>query len=441
MPRSSCWLPTLGALIVLLAACESKKSSNPLSPSIAGPIAGVLIQAPKPVAPAASSQIATDQQPLTLTVENATTNGVRPLSYLFEVGSDAGFETKVFSKAGVEPGANGRTSLRLPESLPPERTYYWRAKADDGANASGYSPVVTFRVFTPVVIQPPALRAPAEGVTLTTRRPTLTVTNAQRTGPAGKIQYLFELATDPAVADKVVSGLVDEGPDQTSYVPPDDLAYATSYYWRVKARDPGHESAYSAIQSFRTPAAPIVAPTPPFPGPVPGPTPGPVAGDDINMSQAAIMNSPPDLAQWAVTTSITRLELRPSGVHVEFSKRDGPGRWPDVFPPGWDEPLQYTLGMCMNIGGRWYCSAVIQFWAGLDAAGGGPDGYAHNWFYDPIRWGPMSGHQPAVGEMIGFFVCQGDCRNNTKGSSSPLRERSNVVLVPMPSGGGAAYKF
>jgi len=161
----------------------------------------------------------------------------------------------------------------------------------------------------------------------------------------------------------------------------------------------------------------------------------------LDMNQATIMNSPSDLARWAVTTSITRLELRPSGVHVEFSKRDGPGRWPDVFPPGWDEPLQYTLGMCMNISGRWYCSAAIQFWAGLDAAGGGPSGYANNWFYDPIRWGPMAGHQPAVGETVGFFVCEGDCRNNTKGSSSPLRERSNVVLVPMPNGGGATYTF
>jgi hypothetical protein len=161
----------------------------------------------------------------------------------------------------------------------------------------------------------------------------------------------------------------------------------------------------------------------------------------LDMNQATIMNSPSDLARWAVTTSITRLELRPSGVHVEFSKRDGPGRWPDVFPPGWDEPLQYTLGMCMNISGRWYCSAAIQFWAGLDAAGGGPSGYANTWFYDPIRWGPMAGHQPAVGETVGFFVCEGDCRNNTTGSSSPLRERSNVVLVPMPNGGGATYTF
>jgi hypothetical protein len=438
MLRNSFGVPALAALIVLLASCESQKSSNPLSPAIAGPIAGVSIQAPKPVAPAASSQIATDQQPVTLTIDNAATNGVRPLSYDFEVASDAAFGTKIFSKAGVEPGTNGQTSVRLADSLAPEHTYYWRAKADDGANASGYSPVTSFLVFTPVVIQPPVQRAPADGATLMTRRPTLTVTNAQRTGPAGKIQYVFEIATDQAVANKVATALVAEGTDQTSYMPPDDLAYATQYYWRVQAQDPGHASNYSLVQSFRTPAAPVVVVPP---APVPVPAPGPVAGDGINMFQATIMNSPLDLAQWAVTTSITRLELRPSGVHVEFTKRDGAGRWPDVLPPGWSGPLEYTLGMCMNVGGQWYCSAVIEFWNGLDEAGGGPSGYATNWFYDPIRWGPMSGHQPAPGETIGFFVCEGDCRNNTMGTSSPLRERSNIVLVPMPSGGGATYTF
>ena len=64
-----------------------------------------------------------------------------------------------------------------------------------------------------------------------------------------------------------------------------------------------------------------------------------------------------------------------------------------------------------------------------------------NWFYDPIRWAPMTGHQPAVGETIGFFVCAGDCRNNVRGDLSPVKERSNIVLVKMPGPGGAVYRF
>lgn len=107
------------------------------------------------------------------------------------------------------------------------------------------------------------------------------------------------------------------------------------------------------------------------------------------MSEATILNNPSTLADWPITTRITRLELRPDGIHVEFSKRDGGGSWPDITPPGWDGPLQYTLGMALKIGGRWYASAPIQFWI--------TDG----------------------------------------GSQSPVKERSNVVVVAMPGPVGA----
>jgi hypothetical protein len=172
------------------------------------------------------------------------------------------------------------------------------------------------------------------------------------------------------------------------------------------------------------------------------PAPAPSAiRDAIDMSQTSIRNSPLTLASWPATTAITLVEMRPNGVHVEFSKQNGPDRWPDITPPGWDGSLQWTLGMALNISGRWYLSAPVQFWHGLEAAGGPPQDYAINWFYDPARWAPMTGHQPAVGETIGFFACAGDCRNNTAGSLSPVKERSNVVLVTMPGPGGARFVF
>ena len=64
-----------------------------------------------------------------------------------------------------------------------------------------------------------------------------------------------------------------------------------------------------------------------------------------------------------------------NGVHVEFSKKQGAGRWPDFTPRGWDGPLQYTLGMVLSISGQLYASAPIEFWTGLDAAGGPPSQY------------------------------------------------------------------
>jgi len=170
-------------------------------------------------------------------------------------------------------------------------------------------------------------------------------------------------------------------------------------------------------------------------GPSPGPSPSPSpAVDMLPFSSAIIRNSPLNLPQWPITTALRAVEIRSNGVHVEFSKQDGPGRWPDWTPPGWDGGLQWTLGMMLNIGGQWYASAPIQFWYGLQESGGPPTQGAQNWFYDPARWAPMTGHQPQVGETIGFFACAGDCRNRTDGSGSPVRERSNVVTVVVPPG-------
>lgn len=196
-------------------------------------------------------------------------------------------------------------------------------------------------------------------------------------------------------------------------------------------------------QTLRRHVDPPPPPPPPDPEPEPepeaiGPPPG---GDAFDFSQATMLNSPRDFTSWPIATKIDWIDMRSSGIAIGFSKKDGPGRWPDVTPPGWDGPLQYTLGMALFIDGRWYASTVVEYWYGLDRSAGAPSGFSTNWFYDPIRWAPMTFHQPRIGETIGFFVCEGDCRNNIHGTLSPLRERSNVVLVPMPPDTGAFYAF
>jgi hypothetical protein len=429
-----------GAIVALIAAgavcgCEVSKSSNPLSPSVAGPIPGVNITVPKVLLPAAGTKIAVDQQPVTLMVENAATNGVRPLTYAFDVATDANFTNLVFTRGGIAPGDGGRTSVKLPDPLATAHTYYWRAHAQDGANTGGASPAINFDVFTPIVINAPVLVSPAPNTTTDSIHPKFTITNATHSGPVGAIGYLIEVSDADSFANKIAAWTASEQPNQTVFDPPTDFAYSKVYYWHVRAFDPTTSGPFSSISAFTTPAQPVAPPTPPS---VPG---GPAAGDAINLGLATILNSPVDLGSWPVTTSITRLDLRGSGVHVEFSKRDGPARWPDVTPAGWSGSLEYTLGMALNIGGQWYASAAIEFWNGLDAAGGPPSGYAQDWFYDPSRWAPMTYHQPAVGEQIGFFVCAGDCRNRTDSGGSPVRERSNVVLVAMPTDSGASYTF
>ncbi len=172
------------------------------------------------------------------------------------------------------------------------------------------------------------------------------------------------------------------------------------------------------------------------------PLPAKATGPGPDLKQCAVLNNPPSEVDWPITTKITKLDIRPNGVHVEFSKRDGTGRWPDITPPGWKGPLQYTLGMVENIAGKWVASAPIQFWYGLDESGGPPGQIRKNWFYDTSRWGPLAVRQPAPGETVGFFVIAGNVRNITdEGSQSPVHERSNVVYVAMPGSAGATYNF
>jgi hypothetical protein len=156
--------------------------------------------------------------------------------------------------------------------------------------------------------------------------------------------------------------------------------------------------------------------------------------DGIDLSTVQIHNSH-DVKSWPVTATITKLEFRPTGVHVEHTRNQGPESWPNFRPAGWDGDLQYTLWIFLQIAGRWHGSGCIQFWQSCDQNGGPPDEFAKNWYYDANRWAPMTGHQPAPGELVGFMVSAGDARNN---GAQSLQERSNVVAMPFPAS-GAVY--
>src|SRR5262249_35788680 len=155
--------------------------------------------------PYAGTKIAVDKQPVTLLIENAYTTGVRPLTYTVEIAADTNFTNKVFTRDGIAPGDGGRTSLRLPDPLAPERTYFWRVRALDGANTGNFSSMSTFAVFTPIVIQPPTLVSPIENATVDNLRPRFTIGNAARSGPVGAISYLIEVSDSDSFANKVAS--------------------------------------------------------------------------------------------------------------------------------------------------------------------------------------------------------------------------------------------
>jgi hypothetical protein len=188
------------------------------------------------------------------------------------------------------------------------------------------------------------------------------------------------------------------------------------------------------------------------------------AQGSFDLHRAQVYDSPADIANWAQTTTITSLNIDASNAfQPAFDKQgstcdynngaqacDGSGntpvdesRWPDVCIPGWNGGnLQFTLWSVEYINGAWATAGPVEFWCGLAGSGGAPSGFAADWYYDS-RWGPLMGHQPAVGEWVGFFVSAGNARNITgdDASQSTVFERSNVVFVPFPSDSGGSYTF
>jgi hypothetical protein len=168
-------------------------------------------------------------------------------------------------------------------------------------------------------------------------------------------------------------------------------------------------------------------------GPV---TPAPVPAATIDLATARIVNAP-DASAWPETARITSVSFDGATTRIAFTKQDGPDRWPDQTPPGWQGPVQYTIWLFLNINGQWVGSAFIQMWHGRDGSGSTsdpdvPSVYHRHWYYG-TRWTPMQDHGPIrPGEPIGFMVTPGNARDNV---GPTLPERSNVVVVPATDNG------
>ena len=396
--------------LALLAATTACTKASPTRPSdgtasgqtasVTDAVTGVTLTAPTPVSPSANQQFKFAEQPITLTVANALSTGTTPLTYTFEVASDAAFATKVYSKDGVASGG-AQTSLKI-DTLPGPgaKSYFWRARVTSGSLPGPYSAARGFSMGAAVTLTTPVLASPGSGTTVG-GQPTLTVNNVQKTGPAGQILYRFEVSTSSSFGSlAAVATVAEQGGGTTSTTINANLGNG-NYFWRVQATDPTNAitTAYSSVNPFTVQL--------------------------FSLAQASVWNNPGDFQSWAETARITSIDFTDGAMLVDFDKRDGPGRWPDVgFGAG---SLEYTLGMCVNIQGRWHCSATIQFWYGRDlAASGLPSEVGINWWYDQ-RWGALLGYQPSCGETVGMYVAAGNLRDS---GNVILKERSNIVLMP-----------
>ncbi len=412
--RSLACLAAAG-LVAVLAGCADNKSSNPLSPTVAGPIPGVAISTPTLVQPSVGQRIAASDQPVTLVVGNSTTSGVRPLTYVFQVATDAGFTTVVFSKDGVQPGSGGQTTVKLSDALASGRTYYWRAQAVDGANSSAVPAGVNFDIYTPVVIGQPTPVSPVGGAKVSSIRPTLTVTDPSRSGPVGTITYNFQVSDTQTFAALPVNATAPEQSGQTSYAVGTDLAYSKTYYWRARASDPTTVGPWSTTQWFVTPDQ-----ASPGGGGGGGGGTGGSSGDGLTLSSAVIVVGPSNFASWSAASTISSVSTSSSQVCIYHSML---GQWPTVAFFG--DPSTLVEGnqwYFAYINGRWYGGAGEWLRPGqaCKGFGGGP-----NEFYDPSQE-PLHSWIPQNGDQVGLA-------DSTPARAWPnmstLDQRTNIVVV------------
>ena len=148
------------AAATMMVACDSEHSSNPLSPNIAGPLAGITITTPASIQPVDGELIAVDAQPVTLVFRSAASDSPRPFWHEAQIAGDGNFDSILRTFEKIPESEGDMVSFEIPLLLEPERVYHWRTRAADGANTGPYSDGASFDVYSPVTIGTPTLLCP-----------------------------------------------------------------------------------------------------------------------------------------------------------------------------------------------------------------------------------------------------------------------------------------
>jgi subtilase family serine protease len=183
-----------------------------------------------------------------LSVQDAFDPDYDVLTYEFEVYSDAAMTDLVAHAAGIVESPQV-TSWTVPVSLTENLTYYWRARAFDGALTSGWMPLASFMVNTANDAPgAPGLSSPAEGSSIATLYPTLAVVNAVDPD-SDRLTYDFEVYSGGTLVSQL-TGV----PEDISGITPVTLGTALSdntvYQWRARAFDGDHYGPWMSMASF-----------------------------------------------------------------------------------------------------------------------------------------------------------------------------------------------
>jgi subtilase family serine protease len=183
----------------------------------------------------------------TLSVHNSIDIDRDVLTYEFEV-YDETMTSLISSVAGVEETPD-TTSWTVPMNLTENEIYTWRARAYDSELYSDWMPFASFMINTANdAPSAPTLHAPAEGSSIETEYPTLSVNNA--TDPdSDTLTYDFEIYTGGILVDSF-AGIPEDISGVTSVTLMNALSDNTTYTWRARAYDGDRYGAWMDMATF-----------------------------------------------------------------------------------------------------------------------------------------------------------------------------------------------
>ncbi len=186
----------------------------------------------------------------TLSVHNSTDFDRDVLTYEFELYGDASMTNLLASGTSVAEIPE-ITSWTVPVNLVENDIYYWRARAYDGQAYSGWMNLASFMVNTANdAPNAPTLNAPAEGSSIATVTPVLSVNNA--TDPENdSLTYDFEVYSGGALI-RTVPGIPEDVSGITSITLNPALSDNTVFNWRARAYDGDRYGAWMEMATFST---------------------------------------------------------------------------------------------------------------------------------------------------------------------------------------------
>ena len=200
--------------------------------------------------PAAGATVSTRQP--SLVVNNSTDPEGATLTYQFQVSQFSLFNSITTQITAAAQGAT-TTTWQVPVNLNNVTTYFWRARAFDGVNYSGWSSTRSFYVNTSAANTAPTtptINAPSHNATVNTVNPILRVNNATDAN-GNTLTYQFELFDSTLSTQLALSPVVAQGTGTTGWAVTINLTNNIRYRWRARAYDGQAWSSYMTTADFR----------------------------------------------------------------------------------------------------------------------------------------------------------------------------------------------